>query len=63
MKLSTCGQEAQYIQDNWPMNQSDCYLLDAHQTYEYMCMCTRTEGPASSPGSLPGNRLEAIERD
>ena len=26
VKLSTCGQKAYYMQDNWPPNQLDCYL-------------------------------------
>ena len=45
-------QEAQYIQDNWPMNQSDSYLQDSsvlinlyyiHQTLLLQCVRS-TEG-------------------
>ena len=45
--MSTCGQEAQYIQDNWPMNQSDCYRQNSLVLKNFVYYIHQTLLPSS----------------
>ena len=72
--MSKCAQEAQYIQDNWPMNQSDRYLQTLKvlknvvqnlpdPSFAVRAHCMRTVKPESTIAILCHLSLKCIQNN